>query len=248
MAKCRLSHFAYCKTLWRIWYYYYYTQFSNSPLAEKFWNLVLMKFIQQNNLKYGFLITGLGDFTQWVWSWIGETYSTPAPPHLQCRRCRFDPGSGRSPGEGNGNPLQYSCLESSMDRGAWRAAVCGAACLTTIPCPRRCWCIRCTQGGPLESAKKIPRKPEALDSKVQRMEFCFIAGCWGSSHSTDIRQSADIRQCQNVYTPERGNGRRELAETTQGKVCLHGNLLVSSLSWVLWLWAFVYWLGKEVFS
>ena len=30
-------------------------------------------------------------------------------------------GSGRSPGEGNGNPLQYSCLENSMDRGAWRA-------------------------------------------------------------------------------------------------------------------------------
>ena len=30
------------------------------------------------------------------------------------------PGSGRSPGEGNGNPLQYSCLENSMDRGVWR--------------------------------------------------------------------------------------------------------------------------------
>ena len=30
------------------------------------------------------------------------------------------PGSGRSPGEGNGNPLQYSCLENPMDRGAWR--------------------------------------------------------------------------------------------------------------------------------
>ena len=29
------------------------------------------------------------------------------------------PGSGRFPGEGNGNPLQYSCLENSMDRGAW---------------------------------------------------------------------------------------------------------------------------------
>ena len=29
------------------------------------------------------------------------------------------PGSGRSPGEGNGNPLQYSCLENSMDGGAW---------------------------------------------------------------------------------------------------------------------------------
>ena len=32
-------------------------------------------------------------------------------------------GSGRSPGEGNGNPLQYSCLENPMDRGAWRATV-----------------------------------------------------------------------------------------------------------------------------
>ena len=31
------------------------------------------------------------------------------------------PGLGRSPGEGNGNPLQYSCLENPMDRGAWRA-------------------------------------------------------------------------------------------------------------------------------
>ena len=37
------------------------------------------------------------------------------------------PGSGRSPGEGNGNPLQCSCLEKPMDRGAWRAAVHGVA-------------------------------------------------------------------------------------------------------------------------
>jgi len=35
------------------------------------------------------------------------------------------PGSGRSSGEGNGNPLQYSCLENSMDRGAWWATICG---------------------------------------------------------------------------------------------------------------------------
>ena len=35
------------------------------------------------------------------------------------------PGSGRSPGEGNGNLLQYSCLEDPMDRGAWRATVHG---------------------------------------------------------------------------------------------------------------------------
>ena len=40
-----------------------------------------------------------------------------------------DPGSisglGRSPGEGNGNPLQYYCLENSTDRGAWQATVHG---------------------------------------------------------------------------------------------------------------------------
>ena len=33
------------------------------------------------------------------------------------------PGSGRSPGEGNDNPLQYSCLESSMDRGSWQVCI-----------------------------------------------------------------------------------------------------------------------------
>ena len=36
------------------------------------------------------------------------------------------PGSGRSPGEGNGNPLQYCCLEKSMDGGTWWAIVPGA--------------------------------------------------------------------------------------------------------------------------
>ena len=40
------------------------------------------------------------------------------------------PGWGQSPGEGNGYPLQYSCLETSMDRGAWLAAVYGVA---------KCW-------------------------------------------------------------------------------------------------------------
>ena len=42
------------------------------------------------------------------------------------------PGWGRSPGEGNGNPLQYSCLENSMDRGAWQATVHGVTELDTM--------------------------------------------------------------------------------------------------------------------
>ena len=47
---------------------------------------------------------------------------------LQCRRRRDSgsiPGLGRSPGEGHGNPLQYSCLEDPMERGAWRMTVHG---------------------------------------------------------------------------------------------------------------------------
>ena len=51
------------------------------------------------------------------------------------------PGLGRYPGEGNGNPLQYSCLENLMDRGAWQAAVHGVARvkhdLVTKPPPLR---------------------------------------------------------------------------------------------------------------
>ena len=49
------------------------------------------------------------------------------------------PGLGRSPGEGNGNPLQYSYLENPTDRGAWQATVHGIARvghdLATIPPP-----------------------------------------------------------------------------------------------------------------
>ena len=41
------------------------------------------------------------------------------------------PGSGRSPGEGNVNPLQYSCLENPTDRGSWRATVCEVQSETT---------------------------------------------------------------------------------------------------------------------
>ena len=47
---------------------------------------------------------------------VGDTGDVGSIPYL-----------GRSPGVGNGNPLQYSCLENSMDRGAWWATVCGVA-------------------------------------------------------------------------------------------------------------------------
>ena len=49
------------------------------------------------------------------------------PANADARDAGLIPGSGRSPGGGNGNSLQYSCLENSMDRGAWKATVHGVA-------------------------------------------------------------------------------------------------------------------------
>ena len=48
-------------------------------------------------------------------------------PHVNAGDVGSIPGSGRSPGEGNGYPLQYSCLENSMNRATWRAIVPGVA-------------------------------------------------------------------------------------------------------------------------
>ena len=52
---------------------------------------------------------------------------------LQCRRPGLIPGSERSPGEGNGKPLHYSCLENPMNRGPWQAIVLGVTqCQTRL--------------------------------------------------------------------------------------------------------------------
>ena len=54
-------------------------------------------------------------------------------PPASARDMGLTPGSGRSPGEGSGNPLQYSCLDNSMDRGARWAIIHGAAKSRTRP-------------------------------------------------------------------------------------------------------------------
>ena len=72
-------------------------------------------------------------------TWTGDTQDflvpkalLPGGSEVKVSACNAgDPGSipglGRSPGEGNGNPLQYSCLENPKDRGAWWATVYGVA-------------------------------------------------------------------------------------------------------------------------
>ena len=54
---------------------------------------------------------------------VGLSDGSVVKNHLQCRRQDSILGLGRSPGEGNGNPLQYSCLGNPMDRGVWRVTV-----------------------------------------------------------------------------------------------------------------------------
>ena len=51
--------------------------------------------------------------------WLSGKKNPPAKQETHVQSL----GQGDSPGEGNGNPLQYSCLENPMDRGAWQAAV-----------------------------------------------------------------------------------------------------------------------------
>ena len=65
------------------------------------------------------------------------------------------PGVERSPGEGNGDPLQYPCLENSMDRGAWRARVHGVAKSCT-----RLSDLACTQPINLKGEIWVTRSPE----------------------------------------------------------------------------------------
>ena len=57
----------------------------------------------------------------------GTVVKNPPASATDIRDAASIPRSGRSPGEGNVNPPQYSCLEKSMDRGAWWATVHGVA-------------------------------------------------------------------------------------------------------------------------
>ena len=83
------------------------------------------------------------------------------------------PGSGRSPGEGNGNPLQYSCLKNSMDRGAGQATVHrGRKELDT------------TEGPPLPTIHPVFRGPSCAKDLAcaptywaESWSSCFAEGC-----------------------------------------------------------------------
>ena len=72
------------------------------------------------------LLFSLGELSQFLWTLLIEATSGGAVvknPPANARDGSLMPGLGRSSGEGNGYPLQYSCLGNPTDRGAWRATV-----------------------------------------------------------------------------------------------------------------------------
>ena len=97
------------------------------------WTSDLISWVTFSTSVQGFTWSPVRDLSRWFLhrvrglmglpSWLSGKEST-----YQCmspRRWVFDSGWGRSPGGGNGNPIQYSCLGNLMDRGAWRATVPG---------------------------------------------------------------------------------------------------------------------------
>ena len=72
-------------------------------------------------------IIALGtQFLKCYWAPGGSVVKNPPAKAGDAGDSGSIPGSGRSPGEGNDNPLQYCSLENPMDRGAWKATVHGA--------------------------------------------------------------------------------------------------------------------------
>ena len=87
-------------------------------LKEILLALIVEYGVSSGLVRYGLYYVEIYSFYGLPW-WLSGKKNPPA----NAGDVGLIPGSGRSPGEGNGNPLQYSCLENPMDGGAWQATV-----------------------------------------------------------------------------------------------------------------------------
>ena len=92
------------------------------------------------------------------------------------------PGLGRSPGEENGNPLQYSCLGNPMDRGAWQATVYGVGLSThtRIPIHQIIWVLPSQPGRHTVDTERNVRTPEGSTPPGQTWTTLALAPDSGS--------------------------------------------------------------------
>ena len=99
------------------------------------------------------------------------------------------PGSGRSPGAGHDNPLQYSCLQNPTDRGAWEATVYGVAKSQT-------WLSAHTHMWPL--------KLVTLDKKGNYFEPLWAGQCWSLKRRIISRTDSGAKPTQSSLRPSPG--------------------------------------------
>ena len=96
-----------------------------TTMTEMKWALGTTGPLENRHLTPPERVSVVGCFLIWVKGFPGGSVVKSLP--ASARDAGSIPGSGRSPGEGNGTSLQYSCLGNPMDRGAWRATVHGVA-------------------------------------------------------------------------------------------------------------------------
>ena len=138
-------------------------------------------------------------------------------PHDKVGDIGLIPGLGRSPGEGHGNPLYYSCLENSVDRGAWRATVHGVAKNRT----RLSWLSTHTQ----TRALHMISSPLVIKWKLSLLAYTDSAPAWPHRYlslttlpwTTNLHEtkgndhrSIDFHFCCTLqYQPEKVPGLRQ---------------------------------------
>ena len=144
------------------------------------------------------------------------------------------PGSGRSPGEGHGNPLQYTCLENPMDRGAWRAAAHGflksqtrLKCLSTHRVTGGLQShqesgfsfIQCQEGSQVLALSEHPNVEDRVPSPVLHYLADFPHLAFG--FSVYDRRRLDQMKVSRGYDPERFQGKSAPSLKAQGLCLLH---------------------------
>ena len=129
------------------------------------------------------------------------------------------PGSGRSPGGGHGNPLQYSCLENPMDRGAWRATVHG---VTQSQTQLKRLSTYAQRGDRVKTEIRWPSTSLQTSSLriYEEIDVCFLShpvcGSWlWQPQLTDTGPVSSVLLWEHQESSGHGKSERKMGDITQ---------------------------------